>query len=150
MSMPSSFDNSYQNKEDQDKNIIDIHELPLGAKIKYLSKQQPLVPIGCGLTTVAIILAMKNLRQGRQRNTQIWFRWRVGFQAITLIALVGGSYWYKNENKRIEDKGKINPQLKEMQDKAKRREKLWIEELERRDMEIKERKKRAEENANTK
>ncbi|QLQ78340.1 hypothetical protein HG537_0A05870 [Torulaspora globosa] len=126
--MPSSFDMSEQ----------ELDEMPFLDKIVYHCKQQPLVPLGALLTTGAVILAAKNVRSGNKVRAQVYFRWRVGLQAATLVALVAGSYIYGTSVK--EQKAKED----QLREKAKIREQLWIQELERRDQETKYRKKRAE------
>ncbi|KGK39585.1 hypothetical protein JL09_g1314 [Pichia kudriavzevii] len=88
-------------------------------KIWYRSKQQPLVPLGCLATTAAVIMAAKG--------------------GLTLVALVFGSLYY---DQRIAGAKKTEEEL--ALEKARMREKLWVEELERRDTEMKERQKRAE------
>lgn len=126
--LPSSFDSKEQN----------VNELPFLEKVKFHCKQQPMVPLGTLLTTGAVILAAQNVRTGNKKKAQVWFRWRVGLQAATLVALVAGSFIYGTslkERKSDEDK---------MREKAKMRELLWIQELERRDQETQYRKKRAE------
>lgn len=115
-----------------------MEELSFADKIVYHCKQQPLVPIGTLLTTGAVILAAQNMRIGNRKKTQFYFRWRVGLQAATLAALVAGSFIYgkdKYDQKKKED---------QMKEKAKLREQLWIKELERRDAEAQDRKKKAE------
>lgn len=126
--MPSSFEMKEEN----------VEELPFMEKIAYHCKQQPLVPLGTLLTTGAVILAAKNVRSGNKMKAQIYFRWRVGLQAATLVALVAGSFIYGTSIK--EKKAKEE----QMREKAKVREQLWIQELERRDQETQYRKKRAE------
>ncbi|QPG76980.1 Respiratory supercomplex factor 1, mitochondrial [Brettanomyces nanus] len=108
-------------------------------KIIYRSKQQPLVPLGCLATTVAVILAAKGVRTGDSKSAQIWFRWRVGLQGFTLAALIFGSMYY---DKTLKKQQKTEEDLAVQ--KARMREKLWVEELERRDAEIKDRQRRAE------
>ncbi|KAH3681218.1 hypothetical protein WICPIJ_007819 [Wickerhamomyces pijperi] len=127
---PSSFDGVVSSPVD-DVNFIE--------KCIQNCKEQPLVPLGTLATTVAVILAARNLRIGNRNSAQKWFRYRVGFQGFTIAALVVGGLIY----------GKDSVERKKTQDelaleKSKLREKLWIEELERRDFEAKQRKKRAE------
>ena len=108
-------------------------------KIVFRSKQQPLVPIGCLGTCIAVALAAKGIRTGNTQKAQVWFRWRVALQGFTILALIGGSMYYDNlfgAERKTEEELAV--------EKAKMREKLWIEELERRDAEMKDRKKRAE------
>ncbi|CAI8510568.1 unnamed protein product [Pichia kudriavzevii] len=123
---PSSFDDPLQ-----DMSVLE--------KIWYRSKQQPLVPLGCLATTAAVIMAAKGVRTGNAPKAQFWFRWRVGLQGLTLVALVFGSLYY---DQRIAGAKKTEEEL--ALEKARMREKLWVEELERRDTEMKERQKRAE------
>lgn len=105
-------------------------------KISYRCKQQPIVPLGVLATCVAVAFAAKGVRTGNRQSAQKWFRWRVGLQGVTVAALVGGSLVY--------DQAKVSKGEDELaREKAKMRERLWIEELERRDDEEKQRRQRA-------
>ncbi|SCU94362.1 LADA_0G08086g1_1 [Lachancea dasiensis] len=126
--LPSSFDGAER----------DVNDMPFYEKMIFHCKQQPLVPLGTLATTVAVILAAQNVRSGNKRKAQKYFRWRVGLQGATLLALVAGSFIY---GKSKQDRQSQDELLRE---KAKLREKLWIQELERRDQETQQRKLRAE------
>lgn len=126
--LPSSFDSR----------DVKVDELPFLEKVKFHCKQQPLVPLGTLLTTGAVILAAQNVRSGNKKKAQVWFRWRVGLQAATLVALVAGSFIYGSSLKEKKTEEEM------MREKAKMRQILWIQELERRDQETQYRKKRAE------
>ena len=127
--IPSSFDLTKK----------ELEEKTFWERIKFHCAEQPLVPIGAILTSAAVVLAAQNIRLGNQRKAQYYFRWRVGLQGATLIALVAGSFIYGSAT--ISEKTK----QEQLREKAKLREDLWIKELERRDEAVKERKKRAEE-----
>ncbi|AGO14110.1 AaceriAER310Wp [[Ashbya] aceris (nom. inval.)] len=117
----------------------DLDEMTFSEKMVFHCKREPLVPTGVLMTTGAILLAIKNVRSGNRRNAQKWFRWRVGFQTATLVALIAGSFIYGSSKREQLSKEE------QLRQKAKMREQLWIEELERRDLEVRRRKQRAEE-----
>ena len=116
-----------------------LEDLSVLEKLVYRSKQQPLVPLGCLATTIAVAMAAKGVRTGNTKSAQTWFRWRVGLLGFTLLALVFGSIYY---DKTFTQQKKTDEEL--ALEKAKLREKLWIEELERRDNEMKDRQRRAQ------
>lgn len=127
---PSSFDGLV---------VSPVDEIDFIDKCIQNCKEQPFVPLGTLATCVAVTLAAKNLRVGNRDLAQKWFRWRVGFQGFTIAALVVGGLLYGKDSM---EKKKTHDEL--ALEKAKLRERLWIEELERRDFEAKQRKQRAE------
>ncbi|ODQ81932.1 hypothetical protein BABINDRAFT_165444 [Babjeviella inositovora NRRL Y-12698] len=118
---------------------VDMSQMTFFEKAKFQCMQQPLVPIGTLATFAAVFLAAGNVRTGNRAGAQKWFRYRVIAQAFTLVALVGGGLYYRpltGDKKEIHDNA--------IKEKARSRERLWIEELERRDQEEQQRKWRAE------
>lgn len=71
-------------------------ELPETSKEKFIRKmtQEPLVPIGSLLTCGALILASRQLVRGEREKFNKALRWRVAFQGLTVLAALGGSYYY--------------------------------------------------------
>lgn len=99
---------------------------PLPDKLLRKCKEQPLVPLGATLTVSALYLSARALRARNSSLANRMFYWRVGFQAFTVAALIGGAFYY-GEGGRKKEKSR-DEKLREI---AKAREKLWIEELER-------------------
>lgn len=118
--------------------ISDSRQLSFSDRIVFHCKQQPIVPLGLFLTTAAVVIAAKNVRSDNKKLTHLCLRLRVGIQAATILALVSGSFIYGIKRKDRESKDEI------LRQKAKKREQLWIEELERRTKETENKRKRAE------
>ncbi|KAK9476355.1 hypoxia induced protein conserved region-domain-containing protein [Lipomyces japonicus] len=112
--MPSSFD--IYDGEDAVKNLKGFQ------KLWYHCKEQPLVPIGIIATCFALSKSALSIRSGNHKSANRYFTARVAFQAFTLIALVGGTYMAAKDSKSRD-------QI--LQEKAERRKKLWLEDLER-------------------
>ncbi|EOR03999.1 hypothetical protein J056_002077 [Wallemia ichthyophaga EXF-994] len=73
--------------------------LPLGyesPKDKAYRKlvEQPLVPIGIGATIIALTRAAMEIRRGNSRAANKFFRYRVYAQGATVVAAVGGMWYY--------------------------------------------------------
>ncbi|KAJ6442675.1 mitochondrial hypoxia responsive domain-containing protein [Purpureocillium lavendulum] len=119
--MPSSFD------ENQDF----FNERP-AQKIVRKIKEEPLVPLGIGLTVFAFVNAYRALRRGDSRQANKMFRARVAAQGFTVIAMVAGSMYYSKDREKTKELRK----LKEQHDAEEKRQK-WIRELEIRDAEEK-------------
>ncbi|KAA6410152.1 MAG: hypothetical protein FRX48_05573 [Lasallia pustulata] len=119
--MPSSFDG--------DK---DFYEENRWQKFSRLLKEEPLVPLGCGLTCYALFQATKSIRAGDHVKTNRMFRARIYAQGFTLLAIVVGSMYYQTDRqKRKEFEGVVAER------KAKEKNEAWIRELEARDREDK-------------
>ncbi|EXJ81333.1 hypothetical protein A1O3_07623 [Capronia epimyces CBS 606.96] len=93
-------------------------------------RQEPLIPLGCAATCYALWMASKSMRAGDHHQTNRMFRARIYAQGFTLLALVAGSIFYKDE--RI--KRKAFETAVEEKKTAEKRER-WLKELEARDRE---------------
>ncbi|KAF9876864.1 hypothetical protein CkaCkLH20_05710 [Colletotrichum karsti] len=119
--MPSSFD---ENNEFYDERVLH--------KIFRKLKEEPLVPLGCGLTAYAFYAAWRATRRGDAVQANKMFRARVAAQGFTVVAMVAGSMYYNKDRERTAELRKI----KAAQDEEERRQR-WIRELEARDEEEK-------------
>ncbi|KAJ9640176.1 uncharacterized protein PV06_10700 [Exophiala oligosperma] len=119
-SVPSSFDNEF-------------FEESRFQKFWRKIRQEPLIPVGCAATCYALWMATRSIRAGDHHQTNRMFRARIYAQGFTLLALVAGSYFYKDE--RIKRKA-FESALDEKKT-AEKREK-WLRELEARDQEDRE------------
>lgn len=60
-------------------------------------KEQPLVPLGAGATTIALLAAGRAIQRGESNQFNLWCRYRIVFQGLTLIAALGGSLYYNRD-----------------------------------------------------
>jgi len=62
------------------------------AKDKFKRKflENPFVPIGCGLTTVALVYGLYNFSVGKHKSSQNMMRLRVFAQGFTIVAILAG------------------------------------------------------------
>lgn len=119
--MPSSFDGEGE-----------FHnERPMQKVVRKI-KEEPLIPLGIGLTTAAFINAYLALRRGDSKQANRMFRARVAAQGFTVFAMLAGSMYYQKDR----EKTKELRQLQEQKDAEEKRQK-WIRELEARDDEEK-------------
>ena len=102
-------------------------------------KEEPLIPVGCAATIYALYQATKSIRHGDHHQTNRMFRARIYAQGFTLVALVAGSIFYKDDRLKrkrfetaVEDK------------KAAEKRDRWLRELEMRDNEDREWRERFE------
>ncbi|KAJ1324439.1 Rcf1-like protein [Microdochium nivale] len=118
--VPSSFDDAKE-----------YHETGW-QKMSRKLREEPLIPLGCGLTVMALVNAWRAMRRGDHQGVQRMFRARVGAQAFTVVAIVaGGAYYGKDREKRKE------LFALEAQQRAEERQAKWLRELEIRDEEDK-------------
>ncbi|KUJ23881.1 uncharacterized protein LY89DRAFT_776095 [Mollisia scopiformis] len=130
--LPSSFDGN-----------SDFYEENRWQKFSRRLKEEPLIPLGCVLTCMALFGASRSIRAGDHNRTNRMFRARIYAQGFTLVAIVAGSmYWQTDRQKRKEFDVAVAER------KAKEKNEAWIKELEARDEEEKElrelRRRRAE------
>ncbi|QUC17451.1 uncharacterized protein UV8b_01692 [Ustilaginoidea virens] len=119
--LPSSFDTD-----------ADFHnERPMQKVVRKL-KEEPLVPLGIGLTVFAFVNAYRAIRRGDSHQANRMFRARVAAQGFTVIAMVAGSMYYSQDRQKTKELRK----LKEEKDAEEKRQR-WIQELEARDDEEK-------------
>lgn len=104
-----------------------------GQKILRRLKEEPLVPLGCALTCLALLKATRSIRAGTKEQTNRMFRMRIYAQGFTLFAMIGGSYYYAKER---EARKEWEQGVREQKTDEKRE--AWIKELELRDEEEKE------------
>ncbi|EFQ31832.1 hypothetical protein CGRA01v4_12992 [Colletotrichum graminicola] len=119
--MPSSFD---ENNEFYDERVLH--------KVFRKLREEPLVPLGCGLTVFAFVSAWRAIRRGDSVQANKMFRARVAAQGFTVLAMLAGSMYYNKDRERTAELRKI----KEAKDAEEKRQR-WIRELEARDDEEK-------------
>ncbi|KAI0827428.1 hypothetical protein BC628DRAFT_1369558 [Trametes gibbosa] len=77
--------------------MLDSNGMPIeswGGKFERKFKENPFVPVLAGLTTVSLIVAGAKLRRRDSVSLNHWLRVRVLMQGLTIVAVVGGSWWY--------------------------------------------------------
>ncbi|KAI1209790.1 hypoxia induced protein conserved region-domain-containing protein [Annulohypoxylon truncatum] len=119
-SMPSSFD--------ENKDYNETAAQKIGRKLR----EEPLIPLGTLLTTLAVINAWRAMRRGDHAQVQRMFRARVGAQAFTVLAIVAGGAYYGADREKRKELIKL-----EAQQRAEERHQKWLKELEVRDEEDK-------------
>ncbi|KAI1407598.1 altered inheritance of mitochondria protein 31, mitochondrial [Hypoxylon sp. FL1857] len=119
-SMPSSFDG--------DREYSETASQKLGRKLR----EEPLIPLGAILTTLALYNAWRAMRRGDHAQVQRMFRARIGAQAFTVMAMVAGGAYYGADREKRKELIKL-----EAQQRAEERHQKWLKELEVRDEEEK-------------
>lgn len=88
------------------------------------------MPVGLALTCYALYGATKSIRRGDKYQTNRFFRARVYAQGFTLLCIVVGSiYWKEDRDKRKHYQGLLGEK------RAREKKEAWIRELEARDRE---------------
>ncbi|XP_071090677.1 HIG1 domain family member 2A, mitochondrial-like [Haliotis cracherodii] len=66
-----------------------------GLKEKFIrkTKDNPFVPIGVALTTLALTYGLWQMKTGNTRRSQTMMRMRIGAQGFTLCAVLGGVFY---------------------------------------------------------
>ncbi|KAF2967477.1 hypothetical protein GQX73_g6093 [Xylaria multiplex] len=118
--LPSSFDN---NKEYQENGF---------QKVARKLREEPLIPLGTGLTCLALYNAWRAMKRGDHAGVQRMFRARIGAQAFTVVAMVAGGAYYGADREKRKELIKL-----EAQQRAEERNQKWLHELEVRDEEDK-------------
>ncbi|PGH14066.1 hypothetical protein AJ80_06070 [Polytolypa hystricis UAMH7299] len=116
-SLPSSFDQEF------------FEEKPF-QKIKRKLMQEPLIPLGCAATSYALWRAYKSMKAGNSTEMNRMFRARIYAQGFTIVAMVAGGIYFKEERKQRKE---LQGALEEKKGQEKRD--AWLRELETRDKE---------------
>lgn len=112
--------------------VSDFYNENWVGKVLRRLREEPLVPLGVGLTVWALFGATRSMRQGDHKKTNLYFRRRLYAQAFTIAAMVAGNaYWQKDRVKRKEHEKQVAEK-----DRMEKRER-WLKELEIRDEEEK-------------
>lgn len=85
---------------------------------------------GCAGTCYAFYQATRSSKAGDSMTTNRMFRYRIYGQAFTLIAIMGGAYYYKTDRMLRQE-----IYFAKEEKKAKEKKNAWIKELEIRDQE---------------
>jgi hypothetical protein len=91
-------------------------------------REEPLIPLGMGLTIAAFVGASRAMRKGDHARVNLMFRRRIQAQAFTVVMIVAGGFYMADEKakrKRLEDMDR--------QKRAEDRKGKWLEELDQRD-----------------
>ncbi|KAL8732099.1 MAG: hypothetical protein Q9181_004077 [Wetmoreana brouardii] len=137
--LPSSFAGNkyippfYFECQESDSPFRDFYEESRWQKFTRKLKEEPLIPIGCGVTCWALWGATKSIRRGDSLNAQKMFRMRLYGQFFTVVAMVAGSFYYNSDRILRKEYDAVVQERK-----AQEKRNAWIKELEARDLEEKE------------
>lgn len=88
-------------------------------------KEEPLVPLGLGLTVYAFVAAYRAIRRGDSQQANRMFRARIAAQGFTVLAMVAGSMYYQKDREKTKELQKLQGE-KMVEEKQQK----WIKELE--------------------
>ncbi|RMD44319.1 hypothetical protein DV735_g877, partial [Chaetothyriales sp. CBS 134920] len=140
---PASLPNAAATADSSDAGPSPLSASPVGSSFdddfleesrlqKFTRKimQEPLVPFGCLATSYALYQASKSIRLGNPVQTNKMFRARIYAQGFTLVAVVIGGFFYRDERlKRRAGEEKLEEQ------RQRQKKEQWLRELELRDEE---------------
>ncbi|GAA5909835.1 respiratory supercomplex assembly factor RCF1 [Sporobolomyces salmoneus] len=66
-------------------------------------KEEPLVPIGCLATVVALVAASSALQKGNRAQFNKMLRYRVAAQGLTVVAALGGSVYFQGQRRAVRE-----------------------------------------------
>ena len=110
----------------------DFYEENRWQKFSRRLREEPLIPLGCVLTCMALLGASRSIRAGDHNRTNRMFRARIYAQGFTLVAMVAGSMYWETDRKKRKEFDKVVEERK-----AREKNEAWIRELEVRDEEEK-------------
>ncbi|KAI9623326.1 hypothetical protein KEM48_009508 [Puccinia striiformis f. sp. tritici PST-130] len=93
----------FEDLNDEDEETIHHH---LGVVFKEIQRATT-GSYRCWATTIALLGAGRAIQRGESNSFNLWCRYRVVFQALTLVAALGGSLYYnkeRQETQRIKEK----------------------------------------------
>ncbi|KAN0073206.1 respiratory supercomplex factor 1, mitochondrial [Elaphomyces granulatus] len=101
-------------------------------KFRRRLREEPLIPLGCAATCYALYRAYRSMRARDSFEMNRMFRARIYAQFFTLVAVVAGGIYYKNERKQRKE---FERMIEERKVQEKRD--AWLRELEIREKEDK-------------
>ncbi|NJR31264.1 HIG1 domain-containing protein [bacterium] len=114
----------------EDDLVSEFFEEGRWGKIFRRLREEPLIPLGLGATIYALYQAAMSIQVGDHQRTNRMFRARVYAQGFTLVAMVGGSYYWRDDRMKRKELEKAMTEKKQMEKRER-----WLQELEERDRE---------------
>ncbi|ELU13724.1 hypothetical protein CAPTEDRAFT_169190 [Capitella teleta] len=91
-----------------DEDLDYIKQDNFSTKFFRKTKENPLVPLGLGVTVFALVYGSLQMKSGDVRKSQLMMRLRVGAQAFTLFSLLGGVYYQGWKERRAKAKANVS------------------------------------------